>query len=405
MFMNFLLCIVGIAALVYSADKVVEAASNLAINFKVSKMVIGLSIVAVGTSLPELVVSLNSSIKGNSALSLGNIVGSNIMNIALILGISAIILPINSTQELVKREIPILISSTALFWIFARTDSTISPNEGLILIAIFITYNLTIYILGKKEGKLSDEYSEEAEKYIINQATPVEVQTEAEPQAEAKTAANDNEEENQESDSKKENTNSKKTSIAFNILCIIGGFVGLVVGSELLVKGATTLALLLGMSNEIIGLTLVAIGTSLPELITSVLASKKGQSEISVGNVLGSNIFNITAIIGIVAILPYFSGDQNLNLSLTVSPEMLSLHIPVMMVLSVVLLPIMLTNMQITRREGAFFLVIYICYTIMLIQNTFPDKETNNEATQMTQEQTTHNSAAPASLPISLPNK
>ena len=403
MFMNFLLCIVGIAALVYSADKIVEAASNLAINFKISKMVIGLSIVAVGTSLPELVVSLNSSIKGNSALSLGNIVGSNIMNIALILGISAIILPINSTKELVKREIPILISATALFWIFARSDSTISPNEGLILIAIFITYNLTIYILGKKEGKLSDEYTEEAEKYIINQATPAEVHSEAEPQAEANDSKK--EEEKQESDNEKENTSNKKSSTGFNILCIVGGFIGLVVGSELLVKGATTLALLLGMSNEIIGLTLVAIGTSLPELITSIVASKKGQSDISVGNVLGSNIFNISAIIGIVAILPYFSSNQNLNLSLAVSPEMLSLHIPVMMVLSVVLLPIMLTNMQITRREGAFFLVIYICYTIMLIQNTFPNQETSNNTAQMTQEQNSPDSATPASAPISLPNK
>ncbi len=402
MFMNFLLCIVGLAALVYSADKVVEAASNLAINFKVSKMVIGLSIVAVGTSLPELMVSLNSSIKGNSALSLGNIVGSNIMNIALILGISAIILPINSTKELVKREIPILISVTALFWIFARSDSTISPNEGLILIAIFITYNITIYILGKKEGKLSDEYTEEAERYIINQVDQIETETKAEAQ---ETTSDNKKEENKESDNEKEDTSNKKSSTGFNILCIIGGFIGLIVGSELLVKGATTLALLLGMSNEIIGLTLVAIGTSLPELITSIVASKKGQSDISVGNVLGSNIFNISAIIGIVAILPYFSGNQNLNLNLTVSPEMLSLHIPVMLVLSVVLLPIMLTNMQITSREGAFFLVIYICYTIMLIQNTFPNPKPSDNTPQMTQEQTIPNSPAPASSPINLPNK
>ncbi|MBR4330557.1 MAG: sodium:calcium antiporter, partial [Candidatus Riflebacteria bacterium] len=166
MFIDLLLCIVGIAALVYSADKLIESASKFALNLKFSKMAIGLTITAIGTSLPELFVSLNSSLKGDSALSLGNIIGSNIMNIALILGISAIILPINSTKEIVKREIPFMIAVTSLFWVFAKTDSRITPNEGIILIAIFVIYNIVIYMLSKKESRLTDEYVEETNKIV-----------------------------------------------------------------------------------------------------------------------------------------------------------------------------------------------------------------------------------------------
>ena len=168
MFVYLLLCIIGIAALVYSSDKLIESASKFALNLKFSKMAIGLTITAIGTSLPELFVSLNASLKGDPALSLGNIIGSNIMNIALILGISAIILPVNSTKEIVKREIPFMIAVTGLFWVFARTDSRITPNEGIILIAVFIVYHIIIYLLSKKESKLTEEYvSSKASKYCL----------------------------------------------------------------------------------------------------------------------------------------------------------------------------------------------------------------------------------------------
>lgn len=352
MFIDFLLCIIGLFALVYAADKLVEGASNLALNFGVSKMMIGLTIVAAGTSLPEFVVSLNSSIKGNSALSLGNVVGSNIMNIALILGITALIMPINSIKAMVKREVPIMIALTALVWVFAKTDSTITPNEGFILLGIFIAYNIMSYIIGKKEAKIAEELTEEAEKIISEKS----------------------EEE-------------KPPSMGFNIFCIIGGLIGMVIGSECLVRGAVSIATTLGIGDEVIGLTLVAIGTSLPELATSIVAAKKGQSDLSVGNVVGSNIFNITAIVGTAAVVPFFIRNTASSQFLQVSSDMLSLHIPIMLIVAIVLLPIMFTDMKISRKEGAFFLIIYLAYSIMLVQSATKIKANNQLKTKPIQEQ------------------
>lgn len=397
MFINLLLCVVGIAALVYSADKLIEAASNFALNLKFSKIAIGLSIIAVGTSLPELFVSINSSLKGYSALSLGNIVGSNIMNIALILGISAIILPINSTKEIVKREIPFMIAVTSLFWIFARTDSRITPNEGLILIAVFVIYNITIYLLSKKESKLTEECIEETNKIVSITKWDIK----EEPSDEPKTTENPNETPKTDADSNKNNSHNSKTLL--NIMTIVGGLIGLTIGSELLVKSAINIAVSLGINTEIIGLTLVAIGTSIPELATSIIASKKGESEISVGNVLGSNIFNITVVVGIVAIIPLFYQNPGLNLNLDVSQQMLTINIPIILVFSVILLPIMLTDMMISRKEGFFFLVIYICYTIMLIQNSVKTTDITNQ-NQVPAVQEEANNIPSASSPIQLPS-
>ncbi len=391
MFIDLLLCVIGLAILVYSADKLVESASNLALSFGVSKMIIGLTIVAAGTSLPEFVVSLNSSIKGNPALSLGNVVGSNIMNIALILGITAIILPINGTKEMVKREVPIMIAVTALAWIFAKTGSAITVSEGLILLAIFIVYNIMSYVIGKRETKLSEEYEEEVSRFIMqkknkrNNSKTTSNSNETEIKA---IENNSNEVEKQVVENKEENKNDqekpkeeeKNHSIGANLLFILVGLVGMVIGSELLVKGAINIATAIGISSEIIGLTLVAIGTSLPELATSIVAAKKGQSDLSIGNVLGSNIFNITAIVGTAAVVPYFS-PVNPSPQLSVSAEMLSLHIPIMVVVALILLPITITDMKISRQEGAFFLAIYICYTIMLFQTTIANKKNEERVT------------------------
>lgn len=364
MLVDILLCIIGLIILVYAADKLVEGASNLALNFGVSKMVIGLTIVAAGTSLPEFVVSLNSSIKGNPALSLGNVVGSNIMNIALILGITALILPINCTKEMIKREVPIMIAVTAITCYFAWSDSMISPAEGLILFVIFVVYNVMSYIIGKKENQIAEELSEEADKVVKEEKLP---------------------------------------SVAFNIFCIVGGLVGMVLGSESLVRGAVNIAKSLGVSSEVIGLTLVAIGTSLPELATSIVAAKKGQSDLSVGNVVGSNIFNVTAIVGTAAVVPFFMQNSNASLYLQVSKDMLTLHIPIMLGIALILLPIMYTDMKISRKEGAFFTIVYIAYTIILIQAASTEKLANKQKQQIQtvsgQEQVIPSASAPIALP------
>ena len=370
MFTDIVLCVVGIALLVYSANKLVDAASNFALNLGVSKMAIGLTIVAVGTSLPEFVVSINSSLKGNPSISIGNVVGSNIANIALIIGITALILPINSIKEMVRREVPIMIALSALVLLFAQTDSKITFFEGIILIVVFVLYILISFLIGKHEKLLNEEFTDEANRLVFNRLRKTSEKT------------NENAESSENSDGKAaETTTNVTTSIGKNLLFIFAGIVGLIIGSEALVRGAIRMALALGVSEEVIGLTLVAIGTSLPELATSVMAARKGQPALSVGTVLGSNIFNITAVMGLSAIVPYLS-NSSFSQFLYVSPDMVKIHIPVMLIVAVILLPIMLTNMKISRYEGAFLLVIYLSYSIMLAQSVMSHKVENAKLIQ-----------------------
>lgn len=338
MLLSLVFCTIGLVILTYAADKLVEGASNLAINLGVSKMVIGLTIVAAGTSLPELVVSVNASLKGNPALSLGNVVGSNIMNVALILGIASLIQPIACERQMVRRETPIMIAMTGLVWYMAHTGSVITPYEGLILIGLFFAYTIMSYIIGRRENAIAEEMKEKADEVIV---------TAEEPEA--------------------------KPTTFTNIIYVFGGLVGLVVGAELLVRGAVAIAQSFGISDEIIGLTLIAIGTSLPELATSIVAARKGQSDISVGNVVGSNIFNLLGIVGCAAALPLVIPGATPANYLAISPNMLGIHIPLMFVVGLGVLPLMRTGMKIVRLEGAFLLACYIAYTVMLYQTAGSD--------------------------------
>jgi len=333
MLVSLVFCTIGLVILTYAADKLVEGASNLAINIGVSKMVIGLTIVAAGTSLPELVVSVNASLKGNPALSLGNVVGSNIMNVALILGIASLIQPIACERQMVRRETPIMIAMTGLVWYMAHTGNVITPYEGLVLIGLFFCYTIMSYIIGRRENAIAEEMKEKADEVVTAD----------------------------------EQTETKPTTL-HNIIYVFGGLVGLVVGAELLVRGAVTIAQSLGISDEIIGLTLIAIGTSLPELATSVVAARKGQSDISVGNVVGSNLFNLLGIVGCAATLPLIIPGATEANYLIVSNNMLGIHIPLMFVVGLGVLPLMRTGMKIVRLEGAFLLACYIAYTVMLYQ-------------------------------------
>jgi cation:H+ antiporter len=332
MVINLLFCLFGFIILIYAADKLVEGASYVAMNFGISRTVVGLTIVAAGTSLPELVVSVNATMKGNGPLSLGNVVGSNIMNIALILGISSLICPIACDRSLLKRDAPLMILISGLVWYMAYTGSIITPLEGAILLLLFFFYFAMTYVVGKKE----------AEQEAINKEA-------------SKEEGDEGEKEPQEPIP----SNLKSAGI------ILVGFIGLVLGAELLVRGAVYIAKEVGVTDEIIGLTLVAIGTSLPELATSVVAARKGESDIALSNVIGSNIFNLLGIVGAAGALPYFSAQIQ---PLTVSEMMVSLHLPIMMVTALALLPIMRTGMKIVRLEGLLLLVGYIVYTVMLIQ-------------------------------------
>ncbi|MEW6708468.1 MAG: calcium/sodium antiporter [Candidatus Riflebacteria bacterium] len=322
MLLNIIFCLIGFVILSYAADKLVEGASNLALDFGISKMVIGMTIVAAGTSLPELVVSVNASLKGNPELSLGNVVGSNIMNIALILGIAALIQPIVCKKQTIRREVPILIGSALLIWYVAYTDKQITLHEGIVILILLVIYTYMSYIWSKEGG-----------------------------------------------DEEEGNPSTEKVSTATNLAFIFGGLIGLVAGSELLVRGAIAIAQSIGVSDEVIGLTLIAIGTSLPELATSVTAARRGQSDIALGNVVGSNIFNVLAIIGCAAVVGPFNGIPGADI-LKVSDNMLGIHIPLMVVISLAVLPIMSTGLKIVRLEGAFLVCFYLAYNVVLFQTS-----------------------------------
>ncbi len=338
MLFSFFLCLIGLVILTFAADKLVEGASNLAFNLGVSKMVVGLTIVAAGTSLPELVVSVNASLKGNPALSLGNVIGSNIMNVALILGIASLIQPIACERQMVRRETPIMIAVSGLVWFMAYTDRLISPIEGVILMTLFFGYTIMSYVIGRRENAIAEEIKEKANEILAA-----------------------------------EEQNESKPTTGQNITYLVGGLVGLVIGAEALVRGAVSIAQSMGISDEVIGLTLIAIGTSLPELATSVVAARKGQSDISVGNVVGSNIFNILGIVGCAAALPLVIPGATEANYLVVSENMLGIHIPLMFVVGLGVLPIMYTGMKIVRLEGAFLIATYIAYSVMLYQTAGAD--------------------------------
>lgn len=312
MITNIVAVIIGFILLTVAADWLVAGAVALAHKMGVSPLFIGLTIIAAGTSAPELVVSVQASIDNNPGISVGNVVGSNIFNSACILGIASLIHPIACTKSVVKRDTPIMILASLICWWFAA-DKQFSRTESFILIGLLVLYTAVSYVIAKKE------------------ATP-EIPDEAQP--------------------------AVPSTIGKDIGRIAVGLAGLVGGSKLLLFGAVAIAKTIGVSDEIIGLTLIAAGTSLPELATSVVAATKGQSEIAIGNVVGSNLFNILGILGVAGSL----------LPLTVSDHMLGIDIPLMVVVTLGCLPIMWSGYRIVRAEGLLLLASYLGYMYILFQ-------------------------------------
>lgn len=248
----------GFVLLVKGADWFVEGASRVAEKFGIPQLVIGLTIVAIGTSLPEAAVSVSAALKGSAEITIGNIVGSNILNILLILGITSAIRPVAVQKTTVRYEIPFVIVVSAILMGIGYTDRTVGRVDGVILWALMIGYLVYLLTIAKKGGGLPEEA----------------VKEDGEPMPVWKMLA----------------------------LIVLGG-VMIVLGSDVAVDAATELARIIGMSERLIGLTIVAFGTSLPELVTSVTAALKGKSDIAVGNIVGSNIFNILFVVGTSALI------------------------------------------------------------------------------------------------------
>ncbi|MDR0304617.1 MAG: calcium/sodium antiporter [Chitinispirillales bacterium] len=305
-FMPYILLIAGIALLYFGADWLVDASAKLALRLGIKPLVVGLTVVAMGTSAPELVVSVQSVLVGKGDISIGNVIGSNICNVALILGLSAIICPISVSKQLFKFDIPVVIAASLLVWFFLK-DNTVQIREGVVFLILFIGY-IVYSVVNAKNGE------------------------------------------------KIENNLKKNDSCIKNIAFIILGLGLLVAGANFLVKGAVDLALSWGVSEAVIGLTIVAVGTSLPELATSAIAAFKKQNDIAIGNIVGSNIFNILGILGVVGVMGPVAADG-----------ILLRDILTMVGLAVILFSPILTKRILTGREGAVFLGIYIVYTFLII--------------------------------------
>lgn len=319
--LTLVLFLLGLFILIVGAELLVRGASRLAVAFGVSPLVVGLTVVAFGTSSPELAVSIGAGLSGQADIALGNVVGSNIFNVLFILGVSALIGSLVVAQQLVRTEVPLMIGVSVLVLILGL-DGRIGRPEGLLLFAGIVGYTVYAIRQSRKESKaVQQEYANEY----------------GGPQQEKLTAAR----------------------VVVLLLMVVGGLALLVLGARWLVSGATTIARALGVSDFIIGLTIVAAGTSLPEVATSIIAAIRGERDIAVGNVVGSNIFNILAVLGLTAVM---SPD-----GIGVAPAALRFDIPFMIAVAVACLPIFFTGFKIARWEGALFLAYYLAYTLYLI--------------------------------------
>jgi cation:H+ antiporter len=315
--------IAGLVLLVIGAEILVRGASRLASSLGISPLVIGLTIVAFGTSAPEMAVSIDASWAGQADLALGNVVGSNIFNVLFILGLSALVAPLVVSQQLVRLDVPLMIAASIVVLLMGM-DNKISRIDGVILFAAVLAY--TFFLIRQSRRESSALVTEQ---YV----------------AEVGAAGAQN--------------GSALMQYLKDGAMILGGLALLVLGAQWLVDSAVQIAQYLGMSELVIGLTIVAAGTSMPELATSVIASLRGERDIAVGNVVGSNIFNLLAVLGLSSIVAP-DGVQ-------VADAALAFDIPVMVGVALICLPIFFTGFLISRLNGALFLFYYVAYTAYLL--------------------------------------
>ena len=316
---NYFYFILGLVLLSLGGDLLVRGASRLAILLKISPLVVGLTVVAYGTGAPELSVSLVSAFNNNVEIALGNVVGSNICNIFLVLGVSALLMPLVVEKQIIYFDVPLMIGASLLLMMLGL-DGKLGRFDGAILVSGIIVYTVFIIRQSRRQSqKTQQEYAEEIEAPQIK---------------------------------------SKKPTL-LSVAQILLGLVLLVLGSRWLVQAAIIFAKNLGLSELVVGLTVVAVGTSLPEITTSVVAAARGKGDIAVGNVVGSNIYNIFAVLGLCALLA--------KGGVPVSTAAMGFDIPIMIGAALACLPIFFTGHKISRWEGALFLAYYAAYTVFLV--------------------------------------
>lgn len=311
--MTILLFLLGLVLLIVGAEALVRGAGSLALRFGISPLVVGLTVVAFGTSSPELAVSVQSTWAGRVDLALGNVVGSSIFNVLFILGLSAAIVPLLVARQLVRQEVPVMVAVSLLLFALAA-DGSVGRPDGVLLLALLAGY--TVFLIRQSRRDQSANAQDEIASPMVR-------------------------------------------SLPGQLLLVAAGLGMLVLGATWLVDAAIAFARQLGVSELVIGLTIVAAGTSLPEVATSVVAALRGQRDIAVGNVVGSNIFNILGVLGVSAIAA--------PAGLTVAPSVLAFDLPVVIAVSLACLPIFFTGYTIARWEGWLFLGLYATYTLYLL--------------------------------------
>ena len=312
MWLQILLITIGFFLLIKGADLLVEGSESIAKKFNIPEIIIGLTIVSIGTSMPELFVSVSSVLKGYSDIAIGNVIGSNLNNLLLILGISATIRTIKIKNETKLLEIPMCLGITLLFWSLCNIGNSLNFIDGIILIINFVLFIFYTIYMAKKGNEFNKE----------------------------------------------EPTNYNKNSIIKNIIFIIIGIIGLKYGGDLVVDNSELIAKNFNISDKIISLTIIAIGTSLPELVTSMVAVLKNDSDIAIGNIIGSNIFNILLIAGVTAII------RPIYYNITYNVQM------ILLVISTILLfmfPYIGKKNEMSMINGIIYLIFYIVYIIIIL--------------------------------------
>lgn len=305
-----ILLVIGLAALCFGGDWLADGASGLALNLKINPVVVGLTVVSIATSMPELITALMAGARGSTELAVGNIIGSNLANTGLILGVAAIITPVMIQARLIKQEMPILLVATATFCLFGMGGLFLAGKilrwEGIILLVMAVCYLLFIVQQARRSRSKADI------------ALASEVQ-------------------------------SAPKSLTKCIMLVVAGSIGLALGAELLVGASVEIAIRLNVSEALIGLTIVAIGTSLPELAASIAAALRKESDIIAGNIVGSNIFNLLLIGGGLSVFFPVPVEQNLML----------VEFPSLLLITVLLWLAFFTDRKVTRREGVFLVILY----------------------------------------------
>lgn len=313
--------VLGLGFLTWGAEWLVKGSSKLARAIGISPLAIGLTIVAYGTSTPELIVNIKSALAGQHDIALGNVVGSNIFNVLFILGACALILPLNVNSKLIRLDVPIMIG-TSLLLLFFSLDHQLSHAEGLIFLTGIVLYTWFCFSYSKKESAaIKEEFNKEYGGDVA--------------------------------------ASRKTTTLLKDLFFIAAGLALLVVGAKWLINSSIEIARHFGISELVISLTIVAAGTSLPEVATSIIATIKGERDIAIGNVVGSNIYNILAILGVTALIP--------KEGMPINPASIALDIPFMVFVAVICFPMFRSGSTISRKEGFIFLSLYVAYTYYLI--------------------------------------